>query len=76
MKPQTKKLIAPITVTVIMLALFAAYIFLCALADELPETLKIVGITALAALSGVSIFVLAQRIKEIKGGEEDDVGKY
>ena len=75
MKLHTKKLIAPVVVTVIMLAFLAAYIALCAM-FIMPVAVKIVGIGILIALAGVSIYVFVERVKEVKGGEEDDIGKY
>ncbi|WP_431724918.1 hypothetical protein [Treponema socranskii] len=41
-----------------------------------PLILKLIGIIVPAALSAAFIWLLVQRIKEIKGGEEDDLGKY
>jgi len=37
---------------------------------------KVTEIIVPLALIGVSIFVLIERIKEIRGGEEDDLSKY
>ncbi|WP_432997979.1 hypothetical protein [Treponema socranskii] len=41
-----------------------------------PLIFKLIGIIVPAALSAAFIWLLVQRIKEIKGGEEDDLGKY
>ena len=38
--------------------------------------IRIIGIIILLVLIGKSIFVLIERIKEIRSGEEDDLGKY
>lgn len=70
-----RKLVAPIIVTAIVilqLSLFAALCFF----QEYPLPVKLLGLVVCAALAGVSIFVLAERIREIKGGEEDDLGNY
>ena len=75
MNKHGKKYIAPVVITafsVIMLCAFlAACIFL-----RLPLVLKIIwgGICLLQI--GASVFVLIERIKEIRSGEEDDLSKY
>jgi hypothetical protein len=39
-------------------------------------TIKIIGTLIPLALIGVSVYVLIERIKEIRSGEEDDLSKY
>lgn len=74
-KEHIKKLIAPILVTVILLAVLAAWLVGYLLA--LPGILLKAGVVlVLAVLAGVSIFVLVERIKEIQGGDEDDLSHY
>lgn len=70
-----KKLIAPVAVTVLLAAAFVAHIFFCVL-SPLPLAAKIIGAAVGLGLIGVSVFVLVERIIEIKKGEEDDLGKY
>jgi hypothetical protein len=41
-----------------------------------PTWLKGIGLIIPICLMGVSIYVLLERIKEIRSGEEDDIGKY
>ena len=63
-----KKMIAPIVITVIVVLYYLLYF--------LPLILKILfGIIPLL-LGGVMIYVCVERIREIKGGEEDDLSKY
>ena len=44
--------------------------------DEIPFFLKVVLLVVPAGFIGLITYVLFERIKEIKGGEEDDLGKY
>ena len=69
-----KKMIAPIVVTVIMMLYYIAYFgFLISLLNGIWKiALGIIPI----AFTGVMIYVCAQRINEIKKGEEDDISQY
>ena len=74
MKAHTKKMIAPIIISVIVIAYYAVYFgFLIAVLDGVWKYL--LGIIPLV-LSAVMIKVCIERIKEIKKGEEDDISKY
>ena len=74
MKPNKRKFIAPIIVTVLMVAYYVVYFgFLIAL---LPGVWKyVLGLLPLA-LSVVMVKVCIERIQEIKKGEEDDLSQY
>ena len=74
MKVNKKKFIAPIVVTVLMVAYYVVYFgFLIAL---LPGVWKYaLGLLPLA-LSVVMVKVCIERIHEIKKGEEDDLSQY
>ena len=74
MKVNKKKFIAPIVVTVLMVAYYVVYFgFLIAL---LPGVWKYaLGLLPLA-LSVVMVRVCIERIHEIKKGEEDDLSQY
>ena len=74
MKEHKKKLVAPISVTIIMVLYYVAYFgFLIALIDGVWKW--ILGIVPLA-FSAVMLKVCIERIKEIEKGEEDDLSKY
>ena len=75
MKKHTKKLIAPIIIIVLLAAYLVAYAFFCTL---IPVALwaKILCAVIPLALIGVCVFVLVERIKEVRSGEEDDLGNY
>ena len=70
-----KKYIAPITVAVIMIAYFALYFGILIMLIKSLLFKIILGIVP-AVLSGIMIFVLIERINEIRSGEENDLGKY
>lgn len=74
MKTDKRKYIAPIIVTVLMVAYYVVYFgFLIAL---LPGVWKyVLGLLPLA-LSVVMVKVCIERIQEIKKGEEDDLSQY
>ena len=69
-----KKMIAPIVISIIVIVYYVFYFgLLIALLDGILKYL--LGIIPLV-LSASMIAVCAERIKEIKKGEEDDIGKY
>lgn len=71
-----KKLVAPIIITIFSLCFMLFYYGLIfALIPLLFWIKALIGILPLS-LGGVSIFVLVERIKEIRSGEEDDLSKY
>lgn len=75
MNKQLKKVIAPVIITVLLIICFIGYLTIWASAP-LSLLVRIIGIIVFVILIGVSLFVLFERIKEIRSGEEDDLGKY
>ena len=71
-----KKLIAPIVISVIILLYFIGFAYACVFMDGIPLLAKILGGVIPLLLAGVCIYVLVERIKEIRSGEEDDLSKY
>lgn len=71
-----RKMIAPIVITVIMVLYYAGFAYVCVFWDGIPLIVKILGGVIPALLAGVCIYVLVERIKEIRSGEEDDLSKY
>ncbi len=70
-----RKMIAPIVISVLIVIMYvtmAIGVFVL----NLAFVAKLLFIIIPLALSGVMIYVLVERIKEIRGGEEDDIGKY
>ena len=68
------KFVAPIIVTVIVVAYFVFYFGF--LATQLGGILKYVFVVIPLILSAVMVKVCVERINEIKKGEEDDISKY
>jgi hypothetical protein len=75
MDEHMKKMIAPITITVILVIYYILYFaFIMFLVKGLILKL-LIGIIPI--VFGVAmIYVCIERIKEIQGGEEDDLSKY
>lgn len=75
MNVYTKKVIAPIVITVLLVLYFLLYLTI-GLSAPIPTPYKIIGALVPLGLIGVSIYVLIERIKEIRSGEEDDISQY
>lgn len=74
MHAHKRKMIAPITVAVLMVLYYVFYFgLLIAVLEGFVKYL--LGVIPLV-LAGVTIAVLIERIHEIKKGEEDDLSKY
>ena len=74
MSEHDRKKIAPIIITIIVVLYYILYFTLVIFA--VPGVLTIIfGIVPLL-LAGLMIYVCVQRMKEIDGGEEDDLSKY
>ena len=73
---KTGKLAAPIVVTVLLCLWFGTWLVMAWSARGLTLWAKLLGTVIPLALIGVSLYVLAQRIKEIRSGDEDDLDHY
>ncbi|MGO1469824.1 MAG: hypothetical protein ACTHW2_07360 [Tissierella sp.] len=76
MKKQTKKLIAPIIVTVLIILYHMFYMGIGLSISHMPLIIKMVLLVVPICLIVLSVSMLFERIDEIKGGEEDDLSKY
>lgn len=76
MKKNTKKLIAPIIITVLLIIYYFIYLWMGVSINDMPIVMKIIVIIFAIGLIGLTIYMLFERIGEIKGGEEDDLSKY
>ena len=76
MKKHAKKIIAPVIIAfyIVLNCLVVAGALI--LAGDVHVPIVAIFIIIPFALAGVGIFVLVERIKEIRDGEEDDLGKY
>ncbi len=83
MRNSTKKKIAPIAVAAVAVMLLAGVLLWMVLpllrltwgAAEVTAFLAVYAIIVLAVMGGI-IAALCQRLREIKGGEEEDARKY
>lgn len=83
MRNSTKKKIAPIAVAAVAVLLLAGVLLWMVLpllrltwgAAEVTAFLAVYAIIVLAVMGGI-IAALFQRLREIKGGEEEDARKY
>lgn len=71
-----KKMAAPIIIAVLLILWYIGMAIACFCIPEIPFIFKILMAIIPAAISGAISFVLAERIKEIRSGEEDDLSKY
>jgi hypothetical protein len=76
MKKHYKKMIAPITIILIIVCYYLIIGGALLSSRGIPLPLKIAGLAIPAALIGVGVYVVIERIKEIRSGEEDDLSKY
>lgn len=58
-----------------MIAIMIGYLAICLLVP-IGWVFKLIGLVIVAALVGTTIFVMVERIKEIRSGELDDLSKY
>ncbi|KIR02631.1 hypothetical protein P261_01446 [Lachnospiraceae bacterium TWA4] len=75
MSNHTKKMIAPIVITIIGVLYLVFYLTLIFYIDAPAEIILLLGL-GLIAFIGVFVYVLIERIDEIRSGEEDDLSKY
>ena len=71
----TKKLVAPIVITLILIIYLGSFVFGILMIPE-HFMLKLLGIIIPIIFMGFSINALIDRIKELRSGEEDDISKY
>lgn len=76
MKGHGRKLIAPIVISALLILYEIGFAVVCIRIEALPLPLKLLGGLIPLLLVGVCIFVLVERIKEIRSGEEDDLSQY
>lgn len=70
-----RRWMAPVIITVLTVLYYALYFGLIMAAIE-GAVMKIAFGVIPVAMAGVMIYVCVQRIKEIRSGEEDDLGQY
>ena len=76
MNQKSKKIIAPIFITIIFCVYFVFWAFFIFEDAYLSIIAKILMAIVPLAFAAVNILVLIERIKEIRSGEEDDLSQY
>lgn len=75
MSNHVKKMIAPIFIVGIIL-IYYVIVGASLIIFNIPNFIKIIILSISIIISITLVFTLIERIKEIKGGEEDDLSKY
>lgn len=76
MNKNTKKLIGPIIITILFCVYFLGIAYFLVNDTSLSIFTRWVIVLVPLAFAGFNIFVLIERIQEIKSGEEDDLSQY
>ncbi len=69
-------MIAPIIIASIAILYYVAIIVLFAIMPGIPDIVRVLMVVIPLILAGLMLGVLISRIKEIQGGEEDDLSQY
>lgn len=75
MHKHTRKMIAPIIIAALII-LYYIFVARLLLLVPMPSFARFLLIVVPLALAGGMVYVLWERIKEIRSGEEDDLSKY
>ncbi len=71
-----KKMAAPIVIASIIIVYYIGAAVFFMMVPGIPATVKILMMVVPLVLAAVMLGVLISRIKEIRGGEEDDLSQY
>lgn len=71
-----KKMIAPVIITILFVLYYAGFACICFFIEGIPLILKILFGAIPLILAAVCVYVLIERIEEIRSGEEDDLSQY
>ena len=75
MKDHKNKIAGAVGAAAAVIIYYAFFFGVIAMSDESRLMKILLGIVPAVLIFGI-IYVCSQRVKEIKGGEEDDLGKY
>lgn len=75
MKKHTKKMIAPIVITLLIIAYYVG-LAVAAMWLKPPVIVCILAVVIPGAVAGLMIAMCIQRIEEIRSCEEDDLSQY
>ena len=71
-----KKMIAPIVIALVIILYYAGIAVFFMTIPVIPAIVRILMVVIPLILAAVMLGVLISRIKEIQGGEEDDLSQY
>lgn len=71
-----KKMTAPIIIASIIIVYYIGIAVFLMLVPGVPAAVRILMVVVPLILAAVMLGVLISRIKEIRGGEEDDLSQY
>ena len=74
--PHGRRMIAPTVIVVLLGLYYLAFTLACFLIPGMPTAVRLIFGLVPLALVGLLIYVLIERIKEIRSGEEDDISQY
>lgn len=74
-REHAKKMAAPIVITILFLMYLVVYLGLVIMAAGWSTAMLLLAIPLIALGIGM-VYVLKERIKEIRSGEEDDLDNY
>ena len=74
MRSHGRKMVAPIVVSVLLIIYYILYFKL--ILDQLEGAMRYAFGVIPLAMAALMVKVCMERIKEIRSGEEDDIGKY
>ena len=69
-------MIAPLVIAVLLAAYYLIISALCLFLPGIPMIFKFLIAAIPIALASVTVYVLLERIEEIRSGEEDDLSQY
>jgi len=69
-------MIAPIVIVLLLSIYVLAYALACWLIPGMPLVVRLIFGLIPLGVAGVLVYVLIERIKEIRSGEEDDLSQY
>lgn len=75
-KNHMKKMIAPIIITILIALYYIGIAVFFMVVQGIPILFKVCVIGISLLLTAVMVAVFVSRIKEIQGGEEDDLSQY
>ena len=70
-----KKMLAPVVITAVFILYLIGYGIALAVATEWSPVMLLIAVPLVALGIGM-VYTLKSRIKEIRSGEEDDLGNY